>query len=137
MPSIEITPAGDQLFEVELRDPQGASSHTVALGDGLVERLASDGMSLQDVVIAGIEFLTSHVEREQLDREIDLGAVAERYEGFDEQVAARARELARQETAPPTDDAGVTDEPTGDERLLAEVKDEQARGEVDSGRHRI
>lgn len=136
MPSIHVTPAGDQLFEVELRDQQGASSHTVSVDDTLVERLAANDVALQDVVIASLEFLTAREDREELDREIDLAAIAERYDGFTEQVPARARVLADQQTAPPTDDEGSQGELTGDDRLLAEVKEEQEQGEVDTGQRR-
>jgi hypothetical protein len=137
MPSIEVTPAGNQLYEVELRDTQGASHHTVSVDDRLVDTLATDDVSMQDVVIASMEFLTGREAREELDREIDLAAIAERYDGFTEQVPARAQVLADQETAPPVDDDGAEGEPTGDDRLLAEVKSEQERGEVDQGQRRL
>jgi hypothetical protein len=135
MSSIEVTPAGNQLYEVTLHDPEGTSQHTVSLDDALVERVASDDISMQDVVIAAMEFLTGREGRDELDREIDLADVAARYDGFEEQVPARAQALAAQETTHPVDDG--TDEPTGDERLLAEVKQEQADGDVSSGQREL
>ena len=134
MPTIHVTPAGEQLYEVELQDVDGDSRHTVSVEDPLVEQIATDEMSMQDVVIAAMEFLTARVPRPELDRDISLATVAERYPGFVEQVPARARVLAQQMTAPPTDDEGAADAPTGDARLLAEVREEQAAGEVSQGR---
>jgi hypothetical protein len=132
MSSIQVTPAGNQLYEVEIHDPEGTTTqHTVTLGDALLERVATDDVPMQDVVVAAIEFLTGRESRDQLDAEIDLGAVAARYEGFDEEVPARARVLAGRESSHPVDDEG---RPTGDDRLLAEVEEEQAEGDASRGR---
>jgi hypothetical protein len=132
MSSIQVTPAGNQLYEVEIHDPEGTTTqHTVTLGDALLDRVAIDDVPMRDVVVAAIEFLTARESRDALDREIDLTAVADRYEGFVEEVPARARVLAAGEPSHPVDEA---ERPTGDDRLLAEVEEEQARGDASTGR---
>jgi hypothetical protein len=135
MSTIQVTPAGNQLYEVEISDPEGTTTqHTVTLGDELVDRVATDDVPMQDVVVAAMEFLTGRESRETLDREIDLAAVADRYEGFVEEVPARARILADREPSHPVDEP---ERPTGDDRLLAEVKEEQADGDASTGRSEL
>jgi hypothetical protein len=139
MSTIQVTAAGNQLYEVEIHDPEGSSTqHTVTLGDGLLDRVAVDDVPMRDVVAAAVEFLSGHEGRQELDREIDLSAAAARYDGFLDEVPARARSLASQPAALQTDDErAAADAPSGDERLLAEVRREQADGDATSGRREL
>ena len=61
-----------------------------------------------------------------LDR-IELAELAERYEGFADRIADLARQRTLQEARRADE---PSDEPTGDERLLEEVEQEQRDGDV-------
>jgi hypothetical protein len=124
---IDVTPAGNQLYQVDIEDQEGTSQHEVGVPDALLMRLDVRGLAMHDVVHAAVEFLIEQVGRDDLDADIDLGVEAERYERFEEEVPARARERA---SAEPQTEEGSTDPdaPTGDERLVAEVQQEQREG---------
>jgi hypothetical protein len=129
MTAIDVTPAGNQLYSVDIRDEDGSSTHTVTVPDQFLDQVNTDGVSVQDLVFAALAFLTSREGHHELDEQVDLAEVAERYEGFTERIAA----LARQRTLQGAQDTGTGDErPSGDDRLLAEVKQEQREGEVTS-----
>lgn len=137
MTAIDVTPAGNRLFQVDIRDAEGESRHEVTVPDELVEQLDTDGLALQDLVLASVDFLTSIEGRQSLDAAISLGDVAERYDGFVDQVSAAARERATDSGQPTGYRAeGQADGPTrsGDDRLVAEVRDEQTSGQASSGR---
>ncbi len=128
MTAIDVTPAGNQLYSVEIRDEDGSSSHTVTVPDHFIEQLDTDGVSVQDLVFAALAFLTSREGHHELDEQVDLAEVAQRYEGFTERIGALARQRTLQGIEADTDDG--EDHPTGDDRLLAEVEQEQERGDV-------
>lgn len=135
MTAIDVTPAGNQLFQVDVKDADGDSRHEVAVSDDLLMKLDTSGLALQDIVFASVQFLTSREDREDLPPRIDLAEVAERYDDFTEQVP----ELARARTTddePPTgtrakQELAEEDQPlTGRERLIAETKEAQANGQA-------
>ena len=130
MAAIEVTPAGNQLYQVVVTDGGYESRHRLTVPDELVRRMDTGGVAMQDVVLAATEFLLEREGHDELPPEIDLGAVADRYDGFVEQIPVRARERASGE-APPTG-AHVDDreEPTGDERLRADVERDQQAGQA-------
>lgn len=129
MTAIDVTPAGNQLYAVDIRDEDGSSSHTVTVPDHFLERLDTEGVAVQDLVFAALAFLTSREGHQELDEQVDLAEVAERYEGFTERIAdlARQRSLRGLEG---DDAAGGDERPSGDDRLLAEVEQEQRDGDV-------
>jgi hypothetical protein len=127
MTAIDVTPAGNQLYAVDIRDEDGSSSHTVTVPDHFLERLDTDGVAVQDLVFAALAFLTAREGHHELDEQVDLAEVAERYEGFTERIS----DLARQRTLQGVDDdTRDAQRPSGDERLLAEVRREQREGDV-------
>ena len=127
MTAIDVIPAGNQLYEVEVRDEDGTSTHQVSVADHFLEALDADGVAAQDLVFAAMAFLADREGHHELDDRIELAELADRYEGFTDRIAdlARQRTLheARRQDEP-------SDEPTGDERLLAEVEREQRDGDV-------
>ena len=128
MTRIEVTPAGNQLYQVDIEDGEGRSQHEIGVPDALLMRLDVRGLAMRDVVHAAVDFLVDQVGRQALDAEVDLGIEAERYEGFDEEVPARARQRASSDE-PPTGMRTVDrDAPRGNERLVAEVEEEQRQG---------
>lgn len=137
MTAIDVTPAGNQLFQVDIRDAQGESRHEFTVPDDLLMQLDTDGLALQDIVFASVQFLTSREDREDLAPRVSLADVAERYDDFAEQVPELARARATDEQ-PPTGaraDQGRADEDTpltGRERLVAETKEAQANGQASS-----
>lgn len=142
MSSIDVTPAGNGLFQVDIRDPQGASRHEISVPDALLEQIDTDGIALQDLVLASVDYLTTRQGRQDLDPQISLGEVAERYDGFVDDIVAMARERATGDT-PPTGihaDAEARadgEQLTGDDALVSEVREEQATGQATPGQDRF
>ncbi|MFO7779026.1 MAG: hypothetical protein R6V28_11790 [Nitriliruptoraceae bacterium] len=128
MTRIDVTPAGNQLYQVDIEDREGRSRHEVGVPDALLMRLDVRGLAMRDVVHAAVDFLVEQVGRQDLDPEVDLGVEAERYQGFDEQVPARARQRASSAEPPTGMRTTDRDAPSGNERLLAEVEEEQRQG---------
>jgi hypothetical protein len=127
MTAIDVIPAGNQLYEVEVRDADGTSTHQVSVADHFLEQLDVDGVAAQDIVFAAMAFLADREGHHELDDRIELAELAGRYEGFTDRIA----DLARQGTLREARRQGEpSDEPTGDERLLEEVKREQQEGDA-------
>ena len=127
MTAIDVIPAGNQLYEVEVRDADGTSTHQVSVADHFLEELDAEGVAAQDLVFAAMAFLADREGHHELDDRIELADLADRYEGFTDRVA----DLARQGTLREARRADKpSDEPTGDERLLQEVEREQRDGKV-------
>ena len=131
MTAIDVVPAGDQLYEVEVRDADGTSSHQVSVSDDFLEELDTEGVAAQDVVFAAMAFLADREGHHELDDRIELAELAGRYEGFTHRIADLARQgtlrEARRQSEP-------SDEPTGNERLLEDVQREQRDGEASQPR---
>ncbi|TVR22100.1 MAG: hypothetical protein EA387_09240 [Nitriliruptor sp.] len=130
MTSIDIVPAGIQLYEVEVSDDSGTSRHHVGMPDRLLAELDLDDVAAQDVVRVAVEFLVEREGRDRLAREIDLGSTTERYPELEEQLTSAARARASRQTPPPGLHDADPDAPTGDRRLVAEVEQEQRAGEA-------
>ncbi len=130
MTRIDVTPAGNQLYQVDIEDRDGRSQHEIGVPDALLMRLDVRGLAMRDVVHAAVEFLVEQVGRDGLGAEVDLGVEAERYDGFDEEVPVRARERASADEPPTGMRTTDLDAPTGNERLVAEVEEEQRQGQA-------
>jgi hypothetical protein len=128
MTAIEIVPAGNQRYQVEIEDDEGRSRHEVDVPDDLRDRLDTEGIAMQDVVRAAVEFLIDQEGRQRLDRQIDLGDVAARYEGFVEVVPEQAHRRATDAEPPTGQRVTERDDRSSDERLVDEVRQEQAEG---------
>ena len=128
MTAIDVVPAGNQLYEVEVHDEDGTSTHQVTVPDEFLGELDTEGIAAQDVVFAAVAFLTDREGHHELDDHIDLATMADNYEGFADRIA----DLARQGTLREARREGQPEEPapSGDERLLQEVREEQRDGEV-------
>lgn len=128
MTAIDVVPAGNQLYEVEISDQDGTSRHEVSVADSFLDELDTDGVAAQDLIFAAVAFLTDREGHHELDDRIELSQVADRYEGFSDRIA----DLARQRTLHEARREGPSEEsqPSGDERLLDEVRREQQAGEV-------
>jgi hypothetical protein len=127
MTAIDVIPAGNQLYEVEVRDADGTSTHQVSVADDFLEQLDADGVAAQDLVFAAMAFLADREGHHELDDRIELAELADRYEGFTDRIADLARQRTLHEARRADEPA---DEPTGDERLLEEVEREQRDGQV-------
>ena len=127
MTAIDVIPAGNQLYEVEVHDADGTSTHQVSVADDFLESLDADGVAAQDLVFAAMAFLADREGHHELDDRIELAELAERYEGFTDRIADLARQRTLQEARRADE---PSDEPTGDERLLEEVEQEQRDGDV-------
>ncbi|GEM_PF-5093139 len=130
MTSINIVPAGNQLYEVEVSDDTGTSRHEVGIPDRLLAELDLADVAVQDVVRVAVEFLVEREGRDRLAREIDLGSATERYPELVEQLTSGSRVRPSRQTPPPGLHDAEPDEPTGDRRLVAEVEQEQRSGEA-------
>lgn len=131
MTSIDIVPAGNQLYEVEVSDDTGTSRHHVGMPDRLLADIdLDDDVAAQDAVRVAVEFLVEREGRDRLAGEIDLGSATERYPELVQQLASGARARASRQTPPPGLHDADPDAPTGDRRLVAEVEQEQRAGEA-------
>lgn len=133
---VEIVPGGNGLFQVTLEGQDGTSRHEVAVPDGLAEDLLGDEAadhSLQDVVWAAMQWQLEQEHRQDVPTTLSLQEL--RGVGdFDQRVPALVRDRTR--TVAPTH-GQHTDPRTGassDDRLVQEVRDEQAAGEASSPR---
>lgn len=93
MANLEITPAGNQLFQVDIETRNEARTIEVAVPDGFMDRLDVEGdPSMQDVVQATVEFV---LEREGIDGidgvdgEIRLDRFADRHPDLISSISRR------------------------------------------------
>lgn len=129
--SIDVTPAGTGLFQVDLRDERGQSTHEVAVPDDYAEQFAGDDVALQDVVIATMEWRLDREDRQDIPNRFSLADLAGTGD-FDEQLPALARSRATDASPPTGQHTGSRNEDDQDDRLLEQVREEQSRGELSS-----
>lgn len=92
MANLNVTPAGNQLFEVDIETRNRARTIEVAVPDGFMGRIELDddrSFSMQDVVKASVEFA---LEREGIDGipgNVTLDRFADRWPGFTESIGRR------------------------------------------------
>lgn len=134
--SIDVTPAGTGLFQVDLRDEQGQSTHEVAVPDEYAERFAGDEVSLQDVVAATMEWRLDREPREDIPNSFSIGELSGTGD-FDQQVAASARDRASGVSPTTGQHTTTRDQADQDDKLLDQVREEQSRGEVSSQPKRV
>ena len=129
--TIDVTPAGNGLFQVDLRDDAGESTHEVAVPDTFARRFEDDEeVALKDVVLAAVEWRLDHEGREDLPPSFSLADL----EGDDAQqrIAEIARSRATGVSPATGEQRGERTSTDSDERLVEQVKQEQADGEVSS-----
>ena len=130
MAAINVIPTGNQLYQVEIDQAGETSTHELTIPDDLFTHVDTQVVSMQDVALAAVDQLVSLEGRDALDHHIDLGAAAARYDEFLERVTAEAEQRATTTTPPDGWQVTDADAPSGDERLLAEVRAEQEAGQV-------
>lgn len=133
---VDITPGGNQLFQVVLEDEAGTSEHEVAVPDGLAEDLLGEEAgdhSLRDVVWAAMQWQLGQEDREEIPGTLSLQEL--RGVGdFDQRVPAIVRQrttnMAPTQQQHHPERAGTS----SDQRLVEQVRREQEAGEVSSPR---
>ena len=130
MTAINVIPAGNQLYQVEIDQDGDTSTHELTIPDDLFTHVDPQVVSMQDVALSAVDQLVRLEGRDALDRHIDLGAAAARHGEFLERVTAVAEQRATTATSPDGWQVSEADRPSGDDRLLAEVRAEQEDGEV-------
>ena len=131
---VDIVPGGNQLFRVTLEDQDGTSEHDVTAPDGIAEDLLGDEAgdhSMRDLVWAAMQWQLEQESREEVPNTLSLQEL--RGVGdFDQRVPAIVRE--RTTNMPPTHQQHLNTREgrDQDQRLLDEVKQEQAEGEASS-----
>ncbi len=130
MAAINVIPAGNQLYQVEIDQDGDTSTHELTIPDGLFTHVDTQVVSMQDVALSAVDQLVTLDGRDALDHHIDLGAAAARHDEFVERVTAEAEQRATTTSPPDGWQATEADAPSGDDRLLAEVRAEQDAGEV-------
>ena len=136
MAAIEVIPAGTQLYEVVIRDADYESRHDVTVPDELVRRMDTERVAMQDIVLTAVEFLLEREGHDSLQSEIDLGAAADRHEGLVDQIPDRARERATSTNPPTGMHVDDREELAGDDRLLADVEEDQQAGRASTQERR-
>lgn len=124
MANIDITPAGNDLFRVEITDGGGTSTHQVSIPDGYPHQLGVGDVSHQDLVFASIRFLLERESKEQIMSEFALPVIARYFPDYENEIADRVGRLGGGSGQPPPDgdprrrDAvGSPPEASGDQSL--------------------
>ena len=130
MTAINVIPAGNQLYQVEIDQDGDTSTHELTVPDDLFTHVDTQVVSMRDVAVSAVEQLVRLEGRDALEPHIDLGAAAVRHDEFVERVTAEAEQRATTATSPDGWQVTEADQPSGDDRLLAEVRAEQDEGEV-------
>ncbi len=89
MATIEVTPAGNDLFRVEITDEQGSSTHEVTVPDGYPEQLGAGDVAHQDLVRESVRFLLEREPREQILGSFDLPVIARYFPEYEEGIGER------------------------------------------------
>lgn len=90
MANLTITPAGNQLFEVDIETRSSARTVEVAVPDGFMEQLDVEGEpSMTDVVRATVEFALERETIDGIDGQIRLDRYADRHGDFTESISRR------------------------------------------------
>lgn len=130
MTAINVIPAGNQLYQIEVDQEGDTSTHDLTIPDDLFAHVDTQVVAMQDVALSAVEQLIDLEGRDALAPHIDLAAAAARHDDFVERVTAEAEQRATTATSPDGWQVTEADAPSGDDRLLAEVRAEQDEGEV-------
>lgn len=102
MATIDVTPAGNNLFRVQVTDEQGSSSHEVTIPDGYPEDLGVEDAALQDLVFESFRFLLEREPREQILRTFELPVIARYFPEYEDRIGDRVGAAAdRDQQSPP------------------------------------
>ncbi|HEX2026551.1 MAG TPA: hypothetical protein VHF25_00980 [Nitriliruptorales bacterium] len=89
MATIEITPAGNDLYQVEIRDDQGSSTHEVTVPDGYADKVGAGHVSHQDLVRESVRFLLEREPRQQILSQFALSDIQSYFPEYEDQIAGR------------------------------------------------
>ena len=137
MATVNVTPAGNRLFQVEIHDETGQSSHEVGVPDGFAARAGVEDAAMQDVVLAAVRYLLERRDRSEIEGAFSLQDIAENYPDFTESMSRRVADIATGQTPPTNLHVADEDRPDADERLVEQVRAEQAAGEATPGQRRL
>lgn len=102
MATIDVTPAGNNLFQVQVTDEQGSSSHEVAIPDGYPQELGVEDVPLQDLVFESFRFLLEREPREQILGTFELPVIARYFPEYEDRIGDRVGAAAdRDQRSPP------------------------------------
>ncbi|MBW3665052.1 MAG: hypothetical protein KY469_18305 [Actinobacteria bacterium] len=139
---LDVTPAGNALFRVDIVDPDPATTNEttieVAVPDGFVDDLALDAdASLQDVVLEAVRYVLDRTDDpDQIGPEVSLADLASQHPGLAESLRGRLSD--RGDGGAPThmQRVGSRRASDKDQRLVDEVRAEQAAGQASTPERR-
>ncbi len=133
---IDIDTAGNGLFRVTIKDEQGTSDREVTVPDGMMEDLLGDeagDFALRDLAWAAMAWQLRREAPENIPARLELEELRGTAD-FDTEVPALVRGRAQAAEAAShgkQESSAVTD---SNDRLVQEVRDEQAAGEASTPR---
>lgn len=89
MAKIEVTPAGNRLFRVEIEDDAGRSEHEVTVPDGYAEQLGAGDVALQDLVRESVRFLLEREPKESILSSFALSDIPGYFPEYEDEIAGR------------------------------------------------
>ncbi|MDX1622077.1 MAG: hypothetical protein R3320_13855 [Nitriliruptorales bacterium] len=142
--SLNVTPAGNNLFQVEIEQTTGEETREavveVAVPDGFLDDLALEGdAGPQDVVLEAVRFVLDRTDHpDELEPRMSLDDVADQYPGFTESLGRRFNGAADKGSGT-VHEQHIEDRTSqdSDDRLVEQVREEQAEGQASAGQERI
>lgn len=89
MASIEVTPAGNDLFRVEVTDGRGTSTHEVTIPDGYPEELGAADVPHTDLVFESFRFLLEREPKEQIMGRFELPVIGRYFPEYEDTIGDR------------------------------------------------
>lgn len=87
MISVHKVSTGDPMrFEVEVREGEGKTRHTVSLSRDVYERLTQAGASPDDLVEASFRFLLDREPKEAILTRFDLTVISQYFPEFEKKI---------------------------------------------------
>lgn len=104
MANIDVTPAGNDLYRVEITDDQGMSSHEVTIPDGYADELGAGGVPHTDLVFESIRFLLEREPKEQIMGRFELPVIARYFPDYEDTIGDRVSSAGDRGQQPPPRD---------------------------------
>lgn len=89
MAKIDVTPAGNDLYRVEVTDEQGTSSHDVTIPDGYPDEIGAGDVAHSDLVFESFRFLLEREPKEQIMGRFELPVIARYFPEYEDEIGGR------------------------------------------------
>lgn len=104
MAKIDVTPAGNDLYRVEVTDEQGTSSHDVTIPDGYPDQIGVGDVAHSDLVFESFRFLLEREPKEQIMGRFELPVIARYFPEYEDTIGDRVGAAGDRDQQPPPGD---------------------------------